>query len=155
MEVEKNSKVSVEYTGTLEDGSVFDSNVGKEPLKFLAGTGMVIKGFDSAVLGKKEGDEIEVKIEPKDAYGEKNEQLVQTIPLNAIPEKIPKEIGVVMQIKFPDGNMGFATITKIEGETVTIDMNHPLAGQTLNFKIKVISVEEASKEEIEHGHVHN
>jgi len=85
MEVEKNSKVSVEYTGTLEDGSVFDSNVGKEPLKFLAGTGMVIKGFDSAVLGKKEGDEIEVKIEPKDAYGEKNEQLVQTIPLNAIP----------------------------------------------------------------------
>ncbi|HOI18244.1 MAG TPA: peptidylprolyl isomerase [Candidatus Woesearchaeota archaeon] len=155
MEIEKNSKVSVEYTGTLEDGSVFDSNVGKEPLKFLAGTGMVIKGFDDAVLGKSKDDEIEVKIEPRDAYGEKNEQLVQTIPLNAIPEKIPKEIGVVMQIKFPDGNMGFATIINIEGETVTIDMNHPLAGQTLNFKIKIISVEEASKEEIEHGHIHN
>jgi peptidylprolyl isomerase len=141
MTIKKGDNVSVHYTGTLEDGTVFDSSKKHDQtLDFEVGSGQLIKGFDEALIGMKIGETKNVTLKPEEAYGEHNQQLIQEVPKEAaknIPD--PKE-GMIIGLQGPQGQNLQATITKVEEETITFDLNHPLAGKTLNFEITVESV---------------
>jgi FKBP-type peptidyl-prolyl cis-trans isomerase 2 len=143
MEVKKGSKISVDYEGTFDDGEVFDSSSHGDhshPLEFEAGAGQVIAGFDNAVLGMKVGDEKTFRIESKDAYGDHRVELVRQIPRDSLPkDQEPKE-GMMLIVGSPDGRQFPVKITKVENDKVSIDLNHPLAGKALNFKIKIVEI---------------
>tara|TARA_Y100000310_G_scaffold345402_1_gene464504 strand:+ start:13564 stop:14010 length:447 start_codon:yes stop_codon:yes gene_type:complete len=141
MTVEKGDKVEIEYTGTFDNGTVFDtSEKHGKPLEFEAGSGQVIPGFDSAVLGMEQGQEKEITIEPKDGYGVRNGDLVKKIPKTNLPQDQKPEVGMVLAVGFPDGRQLPAKIIEVTDEDVTIDMNHPLAERTLHFKIKLVGL---------------
>jgi FKBP-type peptidyl-prolyl cis-trans isomerase 2 len=141
MPVKKGDKIKVEYTGTLNDGTVFDSSERHDqPLEFEAGSGKVIKGFDEAVIGMGLGEEKEIKIPPSEAYGDHNPQLIKKAPRSQLPKEPEPKAGMMLVISAPNGAKLPATITEVTDETVTIDLNHPLAGKTLNFKIKVVDI---------------
>ncbi len=139
MPVENGNKVQIEYCGTLEDGTVFDDskNHGK-PLEFEVGTKQVIPGFENAVLGMEKDEEKEVSIEPKEAYGEYNDQLIKDIPRTQLPQDQEPKEGMMLMMGMPNGQQMPAKITKVTEERVTLDLNHPLAGKKLNFKIKLV-----------------
>ncbi|MHA1362598.1 MAG: FKBP-type peptidyl-prolyl cis-trans isomerase [Candidatus Freyarchaeota archaeon] len=138
MPVKKGDRVKVEYIGMFDDGTVFDSSEGKSPLEFEAGSGQIIKGFDEAVIGMEKGEEKEFKIEPKNAYGERNPELVRKIPRDQLPPEA--QAGMLLMLRTPDGMQIPAEITEVTDEEVTIDLNHPLAGKNLNFKIKIVDI---------------
>ena len=138
MTIKKGDKIKVHYTGTFEDGKVFDTSEGKDPLEFTAGEGKVIKGFDEAVIGMKKDEEKEIKIESKDAYGDHNPQLIKKIMKDQLPKDKNPEKGMMLVIGTPDGQQIPAKITEVTDKDVTIDINHPLAGKNLNFNIKII-----------------
>ena len=134
------STVKIHYTGTLEDGTEFDSSAGREPLEFALGSGQVIAGFDSAVDGMTVGDSKTVTIAPGEAYGERHDQLVQEVPKSALPEEMKPEVGMQLQSQSPDGQIMNLVVTDIADETITVDANHPLAGQALTFAIELVEV---------------
>lgn len=141
MKAKKGSSVKVEYTGSLETGQVFDTSEGKDPLEFKVGEGKVIKGFDDAVVDMDAGEEKEISIKAEDAYGQRNEQLVQEVPKQAFGESTSKlQQGIILGLRDPQGNVMNALVTKISDDKVTLDMNHPLAGKNLKFKIKMVEV---------------
>ena len=134
---EKGNKVKVEYVGTLEDGTVFDSSENHgSPLEFEVGAGQLIKGFDNAVIGMKEGEEKEIKIPPEEAYGNHNPDLLKDIPKKMFPEDQELKIGMFFMIDLQDGRKTPVRVNEISEENVTVDFNPPLAGKTLIFKIK-------------------
>lgn len=135
MKIQKGSKVKDEYPGTLEDGTVFDTNVNKEPLEFEAGTGMMIKGFDQGVIGMKKGEEKEITLKREDAYGQPNANLTKQLPRESLPKDQEPKIDMVLVLQAPAGQQIPAKITE-----VNIDLNHPLAGKTLIFKVKILDV---------------
>ncbi len=140
MSVKKGDKVVVNYTGTLEDGTVFDTSYHGDhshPIEFTVGSGEIIKGFDEAVVGMEVGEEKEITILPEDAYGERNSELVQRIPRNQFPDSDGVQEGMSVNLVTTDGHEFPATIIKVEDDFITIDLNHPLAGEKLNFKIKL------------------
>lgn len=139
MTIKQGDKVKVEYTGTFESGEVFDSSKGRDPLEFEVGARQVIPGFDQAVVGMKKGEEKEVSIKPKDAYGEPRPELKQDIPRSSLPQDQEPKEGMGLMLSSPQGKIP-AKIINVTEEKVTIDMNHPLAGRTLNFKIKVVDI---------------
>jgi len=132
------SKVKVHYTGTLNDGTVFDSSEGKQPLEFTIGNNQVIPGFENGVKDMKLNDEKIIKINPKDAYGEKSDQLIVSVPKNKFPPNI--EVGGMLLLKGPQGERIPASVKEITDDSVVVDLNHPLAGKELNFKVKVVAV---------------
>ncbi len=139
--VKKGNKVKVEYEGTLDDGTIFDSNKKQgEPLEFEAGSGELIKGFDEAVLGMKEGEEKKITLQPGDAYGNYNNELVRELPKDCFPTDQELKPGMVFMIKMQNGQQVPFRITKISDETITVDLNPPLAGKKLNFSIKIIEI---------------
>lgn len=143
MPVKKGDKIKVDYTGTLDDGAVFDSSTHGDhshPLEFEAGTGQVIKGFDEAVLGMNKGEEKAFKIASKDAYGEPVADLVKKVPRQVLPPEPEPKAGMMLALKTPDGNQFPAKIKEVTKTEVTIDLNHPLAGKNLNFKIKLVDI---------------
>ena len=146
--------IAIDYTLTNETGEVLDSSEGSEPLVYLHGAGNIIAGLENALAGKAVGDELEVSIEPEDAYGEYSAELITNLGREMFEGVDQLEVGMQFHASAPDGGMQIVTIRDIDGEEVTIDGNHPLAGQQLNFKVKIISVRAASEEEIAHGHVH-
>ena len=139
MPVEKGNKVKVEYTGTFEDGTVFDaSEKHGKPLEFEVGAGQVIKGFDEAVVGMEKGEEKEITLQPAEAYGDVNPEMQKEIPRENLPkDQEPKE-GMMLALGLPNGQQMPAKIVKVDDKNVTIDLNHPLAGKVLKFKIKVV-----------------
>ena len=140
MAVKKGDKIRVEYTGSLENGEVFDSSDKHgEALAFEAGAGVVVKGFDAAVIGMDVGEEKTVTLKTEDAYGEPNEKAIQKVP----KDKFPKEAkeGMMIGVPLANGQQIPARIIKIDDKEVTIDMNHLLAGKTLVFKIKIVTIE--------------
>ena len=142
MPIKKGDKIKVEYTGTLEDGTVFDSTKHGDhahPLEFEVGSGQIIPGFEKAVMGMKKGEEKEIKLESAEAYGDPNPELVKKIPRDQLPKQELKP-GMMLGMKLPNGMQLPAKITEISDESVTIDMNHPLAGKVLNFKIKIVEI---------------
>lgn len=140
MTIKVGDTIKVEYTGTLKDGTVFDSSKGREPLEFQVGSGQIIKGFDKAVLGMKRGEEKEINLTSKDAYGDHNPQLVRIVPRDNLPPGKEPKIGMMILLGTPDGKRFPARITDVKSEVVTIDLNHPLAGKDLKFKIKIVDV---------------
>lgn len=150
MKVEKGKKVKIEYTGKLDDGTVFDSSEkhGK-PIEFEAGAGNVIPGFDNAVMGMEKGEEKEIKIKPEEGYGHPNPELVKKVPREQLPKDKELKPGMMLGVGLPTGQQIPAKITEVSDKEVTIDLNHPLAGKTLNFKIKVVEVAEGGSKEKE------
>ncbi len=154
MVIKQGDTIKVEYTGTLDDGSVFDTSEGKEPLEFQVGSGQIIKGFDEAVVGMAEGEEKKISISSEDAYGQQREELKQKVPRSALPQDQEPKVGMMLTLNSPQGQMP-ATITEVNDNEIVIDLNHPLAGKNLNFDIKVVGVtagdenSEASQEEVE------
>ncbi|MEX0932629.1 MAG: peptidylprolyl isomerase [Candidatus Pacearchaeota archaeon] len=144
MTIEKGSKVKLQYEGKLETGEVFDSSnkTGEEvPLEFVAGEGHVIKGFDDAVLGMQEGEEKSFEINPEDAYGERREEMKQEIPKSALPQDKTPEKGMMLMMSSPQGQQFPARIEDVKEDSIIIDLNHPLAGKKLLFKVKVVGIE--------------
>ena len=132
--------VRIHYTGTLDDGTEFDSSVGRDPLEFALGSGQVIPGFDKAVDGMAVGDNKTVTIAPADAYGQRHEQLVQQVPRNTLPENMEPAIGMHLQSQSPDGQIINLTIVEVEEESITLDANHPLSGHALTFAIELVEI---------------
>lgn len=132
--------VKIHYTGTLGDGTEFDSSAGREPLEFSLGSGQVITGFDSAVDGMAVGDSKTVTIPPGEAYGERHEQLVQQVPKTALPDDMKPEIGMQLQSQSPEGQIMNLVITEVAQESISVDANHPLAGQALTFAIELVEI---------------
>lgn len=132
--------VRIHYTGTLSDGTQFDSSEGRDPLEFSLGSGQVIPGFDNAVEGMAVGDSKSVSIEPEQAYGQKHEQLIQDVPKSALPQDMEPEVGMRLQSQSPDGQVMHLLITAVAEESITVDGNHPLAGHTLSFDINLVEI---------------
>lgn len=132
--------VKIHYTGRLTDGSEFDSSKGREPLEFVVGSGQVIQGFETAVLDLEAGQSTTVTIPAVSAYGERREEMVATVSRAQFPEDIPVELGIQLQIPTPDGRAMVAEITAIDGDNVTIDANHHLAGKDLVFDIELVEI---------------
>ena len=132
--------VKIHYTGTLDDGTQFDSSAGRDPLEFELGGGLVIAGFDKAVEGMTVGDSKTVRIEADDAYGPRHEQLVQEVPRSALPDDLTPEQGMALQASGPQGQVMQVTVVAVNEDTLTVDANHPLAGQPLNFSLELVSI---------------
>jgi len=146
MKVAKNNEVHIHYTGKLDDGTVFDSSEGKEPLTFVAGSGMVIKGFDNAVMDMKKGEKKSFKVPSAEAYGDHKKEMVITMPKEKIPNNEKLEEGKHILLGTPDGQQFPAKVDKVAEKEVTLDMNHPLAGKNLNFDIEVVDIKEKATE---------
>ena len=136
--MKQGAKVKVHYTGTLNDGTVFDSSEGKEPLEFTIGDNQVIPGFENGVKGMNLNDEKTIKIDAKDAYGERDERMVVAVPRSKFPPEI--EAGGHLLLKGPEGQRIPAKIKEIKDNEIIIDLNHSLAGKELNFKVKVVEI---------------
>lgn len=132
--------VRIHYTGKLDDGTQFDSSSGREPLEFALGSGQVIPGFDNAVDGMAVGESKTVTIPPAEAYGDKHPQLVQDVPKSALPPEIEPQVGMQLQSQTPDGQTIPLLITEVAEEKITVDGNHPLAGQDLTFDIELVEI---------------
>ena len=139
MAVKKGEWIKVEYTGTLDDGTIFDSTGvnGGDPLKFQVGSGQLIKGFDESVQGKAIGEEYSIRLEPTEAYGEYKGGLTHKVPRDQFPKDAELHTGLMIMVSGPQGQMP-ASIKSIEEDEVIIDLNHPMAGKVLNFKIKIV-----------------
>jgi peptidylprolyl isomerase len=137
--VKKGDKVKVNYVGKLDDGTEFDSSLKHgAPLEFEAGAGMVIPGFDNAVIGMKKGEKKTVKIPAKDAYGERRPELMRAIPRASLPADKNFQPGMVMVLGTPDGHKFPAVIAKVDEKELMLDLNHPLAGKALTFEITIV-----------------
>ncbi|QLF92814.1 peptidylprolyl isomerase [Pseudomonas sp. ABC1] len=154
MLIAANKAVSIDYTLTNDAGEVIDSSAGGAPLVYLHGSGNIIVGLERALEGKQAGDEVKVAIEPADAYGEYSAELVATLNRSMFEGVDELAVGMQFHASAPDGGMQIVTIRDIEGDDVIVDGNHPLAGQRLNFDVKIVDVREASEEEVAHGHIH-
>ncbi|MCX8044827.1 MAG: peptidylprolyl isomerase [Desulfobacterota bacterium] len=137
-QVRKGDTISVHYTGRFEDGSIFDSSLGRSPLVFTVGAGQIIKGFDDAVIGMVKGEKKTVSIKPDMAYGQRSEELVFDFPRSNVPDGMELEVGMMVQLRDDEGNPVPAVIAAINDTFVTMDCNHPLAGKTLEFDIQII-----------------
>ena len=154
MLIAANKAVSIDYTLTNDAGEVIDSSAGGAPMVYLHGAGNIIVGLEKALEGKRAGDELSVAVEPQDAYGEYSAELVAVLGREIFEGVDELEVGMQFHASGPDGSMQIVTIRDLDGDEVTVDGNHPLAGQRLNFQVKVVDVRDAHAEEIAHGHVH-
>ncbi len=155
MRIAQNRVVQMHYTLKDENGDIIDTSDGQEPLAYIQGIGNVVPGLEDALEGKAKGDKLQVSINPEDGYGERNEEMVQEVAKSGFQSEEGEELVPGMQVQIETNNgPSIAMVTNIEGDNVTLDLNHPLAGVTLNFDIEVMGVREATEEEINHGHVH-
>ncbi|MBC8191680.1 MAG: peptidylprolyl isomerase [Candidatus Marinimicrobia bacterium] len=153
MNIEKNKVVSIDYTLTNDHGEVLDSSSDREPLAYLHGNGGLIPGLEKELEGKVKGDKLVAIIAPDQAYGVRSEELVQEIPLENFHDANEVKVGAQFQVQNGE-QVHIATVTTIGDKSATVDMNHPLADETLHFDVEVMDVREPSQEELEHGHVH-
>jgi FKBP-type peptidyl-prolyl cis-trans isomerase SlyD len=150
----KHSVVSIHYTLKDDAGEIMDSSEGAEPLAYLHGENNLIPGLESELQGKVTGAKFVASIAPKDAYGEINDELVQTINKEMFQDVENIEAGMTFTAQGEGGQQRQVKVTAVEGDEVTIDANHPMAGKTLHFDVEVVEVREATEQEIEHRHVH-
>ena len=154
MKVGKDKVVLMHYTLKNDAGDVIDSSDGADPLPFLQGHGNIIPGLESALEGSKVGDKLDVSIKPEEGYGERMKDAIQEIPSSALKGVDEVKVGMQLQSQDKDGNAFLVNVTKIEDDKITVDANHPLAGQTLHFSVSIESIRKAEAEELSHGHVH-
>ena len=153
MEIAADRVVLIHYTLKDDDGAVVDSSAGAEPLAYIQGHGNLVVGLEKALEGKKDGDTLAVAVAPADGYGVHNAALIQRVPKRSLQGSGEIKKGMQFQAQTDDGLRVF-TVTAVVGDMVTLDGNHPLADKTLHFDVQVVSVREATTEELEHGHVH-
>lgn len=132
--------VKVHYTGKLEDGRVFDTSSGREPLSFTIGEGTVIEGFESGIVGMGVGDKKTLNISPDSAYGNRNDELIAVVEKENIPEDIDVSVGQQLQVRQPNGQTINVSVTDVSEENVTLDANHPLAGRDLVFDVEIVEI---------------
>ncbi len=132
--------VQVHYTGTLDSGEVFDSSEGREPLEFTVGAGQVIPGFDKAVEGMQVGESREVRIPAEEAYGEYHDELVFALPRSQVPPDLTVQPGQMLQVQDPQGQLFTVVVRDVTEDALVLDGNHPLAGQALNFQVKLVNI---------------
>ena len=132
--------VAIHYTGTLADGSQFDSSEGRDPLRFTLGSGQIIAGLDAAITGMSQGEKKSVTIAAAEAYGDHRPEAVQAVPRAQIPAEIPLEVGGGLQVQTPDGRTIPVTVTSVTDEEVTLDANHPLAGKDVTFAVELVEI---------------
>ncbi len=149
-----NLVVSMHYKLTDDDENVIDSSEGSEPLVYLHGTGNIIPGLEKELVGKVAGDSLSVRVEPEEGYGEIVPELIETVEISAFEGVDSIEAGMSFEAQGPDGAAQQIVVKEVDGDEVTIDGNHPLAGVVLHFDIEIVDVREATKEEVDHGHVH-
>ncbi len=152
MQISDNTAVSIHYTLTNSAGEKLDSSVGGEPLEYLHGAGNIIPGLEDALAGKEAGDKFKVTIDAENAYGEKQAEMIQVVPKSMFND-MPVEPGMQFQAQVSHGP-GIITVVEVNGDEVTIDGNHPLAGEDLTFDVEVMNVRQATEDEISHGHIH-
>ncbi len=153
MQVADNMAVSIHYTLTNDEGEVIDSSIGAEPLVYLHGAGNIISGLEQALHGKAVGDNFDVRLAAKDAYGELMTDRVQAISREMFEGIDNIEVGMQFYADVSEGP-GVVTVIAVEGDSVTVDGNHPLAGIPLTFAVEVIEIRPATPEELQHGHIH-
>lgn len=154
MKISKNTIASIEYTLRDDEGEIIDSSEGDSPLEVLVGQGQLIPGLEKALMGLEAGKELKISVNPEEAYGDYNPGLEVVVPMSQIKTDDEIEEGVHFQVDTPDGTLIYE-VQKIEGDQVTMNGNHPLAGQVLHFEVKVVSVRAATEEELKHGHAHS
>lgn len=153
MQIAKDKVVSIEYTLKDDQGTLLDTSEGRDPLAYLHGAGNIIPGLEQALEGKQAGDQLSVRIEAKDAYGERNDQLQQDVPRELFEGVDDVQAGMQFQAQTEAG-VQVVTVKAVADDTVTVDANHPLAGVPLNFDVNIVEVRDAEAAELEHGHVH-
>jgi FKBP-type peptidyl-prolyl cis-trans isomerase SlyD len=153
MQVAENTVVSIHYTLTNDKKEVLDSSQGGDPLGYLHGHGNINKGLESALSGKSAGDKLDVRVSPADGYGERDEAKIQQVPRRAFQGIKDIKAGMRFQAQGPHGPTS-VVVTRVAGDMVTVDGNHELAGEWLNFAVEIVEVRAASEEELAHGHVH-
>jgi FKBP-type peptidyl-prolyl cis-trans isomerase SlyD len=154
MTISDNTVVSINYTLKDDEGTVLDTSENRDPLSFVYGAGSIIPGLEKALAGKTEGDSLEVVVQPAEAYGEYNDELVFAVGKDRFQDATGLEIGSQVQAQTADGSVQVLTVKDVQDEQITLDANHPLAGQTLHFAVEVAVVRDATPQEVEHGHVH-
>lgn len=154
MKIASNKVATLHYTLKDDKGALIESSVGNEPLAYIHGVGNLIPGLEAKLEGKQAGDKLSVVVPAEDAYGERDEELIEEVERSEFDEGEELEVGKEFQYDDEDGNVFHVRVVKVGEKMVTIDGNHPLAGQTLAFEVEVLGVRDASKEELEHGHVH-
>jgi len=153
MTIQKNSVVTINYTLRDDTGGLIESSEGQEPLTYLHGQGNIIPGLESSLEGKSAGESISVSVPPEDAYGVWEESNILNIPKEQFSGVDDIKAGMQFSVNSNEGEQ-IVTVTKVEGETVIVDANHPLAGKTLNFDVTVVGIREATKDELDHRHAH-
>ncbi len=153
MTIKQDSVVTLHYTLTDDGGDVIDSSASAGPLSYLHGHGNLISGLERELQGKSAGDKLTVKIAPADGYGVYDQSLIEQIPRRSLKGIANVKVGMQLRAQTPQGPRT-VTVTRIVGDMVTLDANHPLAGKNLNFEVEITGVRDATEEELSHGHVH-
>ena len=152
--IQQDSVVKFEYTLRDDKGTVIDKSEPNEPLAYMHGHGNIVPGLESALEGKQPGDSLDVKVPPADGYGDIDKEAIFIIPRNKLPGNVKLEVGLELASRSPDGHMFRFRVAEIREKEIVADANHPLAGENLNFSVKIIDVRPATKEELSHGHAH-
>ncbi len=153
MQIAENTVVQIHYTLKNAAGDVIDTSEGQEPLAYLHGGGSIVEGLESALAGKAVGDKLDVTVEPERGYGDRREDLVQSVDRSNFVGVETIEVGMQFLAQTPWGEQP-VTVMAVADDSVQLDGNHPLAGETLNFSVEVVDVRQASEEELQHGHAH-
>ncbi|UTW12660.1 FKBP-type peptidyl-prolyl cis-trans isomerase [Marinobacterium rhizophilum] len=153
MQIAENTIVQIHYTLKNAAGDVIDTSAGQEPLAYLHGGGNIVEGLETALVGKAVGDKLDVTVEPERGYGERREDLVQDVERSNFVGVEEIEVGMQFLAQTPWGEQP-VTVIAVADDSVQLDGNHPLAGETLNFSVEVVDVRQASEEELQHGHAH-
>ena len=154
MQITSQKVATIDYTLTDDQGTLIDSSKDGEPLAYIQGIGNLIPGLEEALEGKSAGDELSVSIQPDQAYGKRDEELLQAVPRAHFDGVDELQVGMQFRASSEDGDEKVVTVVEVGDEQVTVDGNHPLAGQILNFEVKIVEVRDATQEELDHGHVH-
>jgi peptidylprolyl isomerase len=145
--VENGNYISVEYTGTLGNGQVFDSSQGQQPLEVLMGAGQIIKGFEAQLMGMALHEKKVFTLAPEDAYGTRNADLMQFIPRSEVPPEMDVKVGMIVGLVSPQGHQVPARVVQLDDEKLTMDLNHPLAGEALTFAVEVVGISSTPTQE--------
>jgi FKBP-type peptidyl-prolyl cis-trans isomerase SlyD len=154
VKIADNCVVSIHYTLTDDDGNIIDSSAGSEPMNYIQGLGHIIVGLERALEGKSAGETLKVVVQPEEAYGPIDPDLIQTLPREAFSGIDTIEVGMEFQAQSDDSHIQYVVVKDVTDEEVTVDSNHALAGKVLHFDVSIENVREADEEEIAHGHVH-
>ena len=149
-----NVVVTIDYTLTNNEGEVLDSSVGDDPLTYLQGHGNIVPGLENALAGKRVGESLKVSVPPEEGYGVRDPAGVRALPRNAFPADAELAVGSQFMAELEDDEVVPLWVVELDDETIHVDMNHPLAGETLNFQVEIVELRDASAEELAHGHPH-